>query len=99
MIAELFPKNSTGYQFYKKYNNTENPVQFIEEIIGEDVVSQQEYLSMGFESTITQIGNEWLNYKNDANGAVKVFKYGLKLMPNNANLQERLDEAISRTDD
>lgn len=93
MISELFPKNSIGYQHYLKFNDPENPTLFIEEIIGEAQVSEDDFNSMGFDNIIIKIGDEWLYDQKNYNAAINVFNYGIKLMPNNSNLYESLGEA------
>lgn len=99
MIAELFPKSSVGYQHYLKYNNSENPTLFIQEIIGNAQISEEEYNTMGFGNIINEIGYEWLNDKNNPIGAIRVFEYGIKLMPNNSNLYDSLGEAYFKNND
>ena len=66
MIAELFPKNSKGYLHYKKYNNPENPVLFLQEYLGDAEITEQEFLNNGRSlsqdasvSTVTN-GSKWL---------------------------------------
>lgn len=93
IIADLFPNNSKGVVFYKKYNNPESPTLLLEELIGDNVITEQELVNQGFHNIINQLGYEWLNDIKNTNGAIKVFKYGVKLMPNNANLYESLGEA------
>jgi tetratricopeptide (TPR) repeat protein len=93
MIAELFPEESPGYQHYVKYNNPEHPTMLLEERIGDQKITEQEFVSMGFDFIINELGYEWLNQIKNAEGAIKVFRYGLKLMPNNANLHDSLAEA------
>ena len=99
MIAELFPKNSVGYQHYLKYNNPENPTLFIEEIIGNAQISEEEYNAMGFSNIINEIGYEWLNDKKNTKGAIRVFEFGIKLIPNNFNLYDSLGEAYFENND
>lgn len=93
MIPDLFPKESLGYQHYLKYNNAEHPTLFIEELIGNEKISEEEFNAMGFGAIISPIGHEWLLDKKNAKAAVKVFEYGITLMPNNANLYDSLGEA------
>lgn len=99
MIADLFPEKSIGRQHYMKYNNPENPTLFIEEMIGDAQISEDEYLAMGFTNIIRPIGYEWLNDKKDPNGAIKVFEYGISLMPNNSTLYDGLGEAYFQNGD
>jgi tetratricopeptide (TPR) repeat protein len=93
MIANLFPDNSKGVEHYKKYNNPEHPTLLLEELIGDNVVTEQELVNQGFNNIINQLGYEWLNDIKNTDGSIKVFKYGLELMPNNANLYNSLGEA------
>lgn len=93
MIANLFPENSKGVKHYKKYNNPEHPTLLIEELLGDDVITEQEFLNQGFNNIVNELGYEWLTQIKNPKGAIKVFKYGLKLMPNNANLYDSLGEA------
>ncbi len=93
MIAELFPEQSIGRQHYVKYNNPENPTLFIEEQIGDAQISEDEYTAMGFDNIITPIAFEWLNDKHNPEGAIKVFEFGITLMPNNSSLYEGLGAA------
>lgn len=97
MIADLFPKESIGYLHYEKYNNPQNPTLFLEEYlevaVGENEITEQDFLSNGFDNIINSIGYEWLKDIKDPIGAIKVFQYGVKLMPSSANLHEGLGEA------
>jgi tetratricopeptide (TPR) repeat protein len=93
MIAELFPKESAGYIHYKKYNNPEHPSLFLEEYLGEEEISEEVFLSNGFDNIINGLGYEWLYDIKNAEGAIKVFQYGVKLMPSHANLYDSLGEA------
>ncbi|MCH2081904.1 MAG: tetratricopeptide repeat protein [Saprospiraceae bacterium] len=93
MIAELFPEESAGYQHYVKYNNPEQPTLLLEERIGDQKITEQELLSIGFDVIINDLGYEWLNHIKHKKGAIKVFRYGLKLMPSNASLYDSLAEA------
>lgn len=99
MIAELFSKESMGYLHYKKYNNPQNPTLFLQEFLGDGQISEQEFLDNGFDNIINGLGYEWLNDIKNPNGAIKVFQYGVKLMPNNANLHDSLGEAYFRNKD
>ncbi|WP_276390686.1 hypothetical protein [Eudoraea chungangensis] len=93
MIADLFPENSKGVKHYKKYNNPEHPTLLLEELLGDNVITEQEFLNQGFDNIINELGYEWLTQIKNPKGAIKVFKYGLELMPNNANLYDSLGEA------
>jgi len=93
MIAELFPETSKGYIHYKKYNQPEHPTLFLEELIGDHKLSEQAFLDQGFDNIINDLGYEWLYEIKNPQGAIKVFEYGLTLMPNNASLYDSLGEA------
>jgi tetratricopeptide (TPR) repeat protein len=93
MIAKLFPEESIGHQHYLSYNNPAHPTLFIEELIGESEVSEEEFNAMQFGNILSGIGEEWLNDIKKPEGAINVFKYGVKLMPNNFNLHDSLGEA------
>ncbi len=93
MIAEMFPESAEGYIHYKKYNNPEHPTLLIEELIGDSEVTAQEFMDQGFDGIINELGYEWLTEIKNPKGAIKVFKYGLTLMPNNADLFDSLGEA------
>ncbi|WP_248723284.1 hypothetical protein [Seonamhaeicola sp. ML3] len=99
MIAELFPKNSKGYIHHKKYNNPEHPTLLLEELIGDYELTEQDFLNQGFNNIINDLGYEWLMQIKNPKAAIKVFKYGLSLMPNNANLYDSLGEAYYLSDD
>lgn len=90
MIAELFPNTSRGYQHYLKYNNPEHPTLFLEEYLGTDPITEEEFIANGFDNIISSIGDEWLYDKKSAEGAIKVFTYGVSLMPNSARLYCKL---------
>ncbi|SNY99609.1 hypothetical protein [Flagellimonas pacifica] len=93
MIADLFPKTSIGYLHYKKYNNPENPTLHLKEFLGDAEITEQEFLSNGFDNVINRLGYEWLNDMKNPKGAIKVFQYGVEIMPNHPNLHDSLGEA------
>lgn len=93
MIAELFPKESTGYKHYVKFNDTTNPTLFIEEIIAQHKYSQEDLAEMKLNEDINSIGYEWLKAKRNPAVAINVFQYGLRLFPNDADLYDSLGEA------
>jgi hypothetical protein len=93
MIPDLFSKESIGYKHYLKYNNETHPTLFIEELIGDNKVTEEEFNGMGFTNILNPIGHEWLFHKSNADAAIKVFQYGVTLMPNNANFHDSLGEA------
>ena len=99
MIADLFPKESIGYSHYKKYNDPENPTLFLEEYLGDAEITEQEFLDNGFDNVINSLGYEWLNDMKNPEGSINVFHYGVKLMPNNANLYDSLGEAYFKNED
>lgn len=99
MIAELFPKTSVGYQHYAQYNNSDEPTAFLEELIGKEILSEEEFLAMGFNSIINTIGYEWLYDIENTKAAIRLFEYGIQLMPNNAYLYDSLGEAYFVAED
>ncbi|WP_111709905.1 linear amide C-N hydrolase [Lutibacter citreus] len=99
MIPDLFPKESLGYKHYLKYNNENHPTLFIEELIGNEKISEEEFNAMGFGSIINPIGYEWLLDKKNPKAAIKIFEYGITLMPNNSNLYDSLGESYFANND
>jgi tetratricopeptide (TPR) repeat protein len=93
MIPDLFSKESIGYKHYLKYNNKNHPTLFIEELIGNKKITEEEFNAMGFENIIKPSGYKWLFDKKNADAAIKVFQYGIILMPNNSNIYDSLAEA------
>jgi hypothetical protein len=63
MIPDLFSKESIGYKHYLKYNNENHPTLFIEELIGNEKISEEEFNAMGFAYILNPIGYEWLLIK------------------------------------
>lgn len=98
MMAELFPETSIGYQHYLKYNDPQHPTRFLEELVSKfsATKNEEELISNGFSFNLNWIGYEWLNDKEDAPGAIAIFKYGTELMPSDANLHDSLGEAYYR---
>ncbi|MEX0274464.1 MAG: tetratricopeptide repeat protein [Flavobacteriaceae bacterium] len=99
MIADLFPKESIGHAHYRKYNDPGHPTLFLEEFLGDADISEQEFLDNGLDNIINGLGYEWLHNIKNPTGAIKVFQYGVSLMPNHANLHERLGEAYFANND
>lgn len=95
MIAELFPKSSIGYQHYAKFNNADHPTLFLEEYLGTDPITEEQFISGGMQHIIGKIGDEWLYDKRQAEGAIKVYGYGVRLMPNYAPLHVKLGKAYA----
>lgn len=94
MIADLFPKESIGYQHYDKYNDADNPIRFLEELVASsEDLSEKELIEMDFNTIINMLGYEWLNDKKNAEAAIKVFEYGTVLMPSDSDLFDSLGEA------
>lgn len=94
MIPDLFGAESIGYGHYKNYNNEENPVQFLIELVEtSEALTEAELIEMGLNSIINSIGYEWLNEKSNAEAAIKVFTYGTNIMPKDADLFDSLGEA------
>ena len=54
---------------------------------------------MGFDNILSPIGYEWLTNKNNPEAAIKIFEYGISLMPNNSNLYDSLGEAYLSNND
>ncbi|WP_299678783.1 hypothetical protein [uncultured Dokdonia sp.] len=98
MIADLFPKESIGSKHYQNYNDTENPTRFLESIINSKEYSEKELTEEGFNTIVNMIGYEWIR-KEDPTTAIKVFAYGVSLMPNDANLYDSLGEAYFKNKD
>ena len=99
MIADLFPKESIGYMHYQKYNDVENPQQFLEELVSKaEITSETELVEMGLNSIVNRIGYEWLNYKDNAEAAIKIFEFGTSIMPNDADLFDSLGEVYYKND-
>ncbi|MDH7445978.1 hypothetical protein [Aquimarina sp. 2201CG14-23] len=91
-MADLFPDSSSGKQFYLKFNNPEKPYWIIENAIGTAKYTEEQLTQAGIASIVTMIGKEWSTGMKNSEAAVKVFKYGLDLMPNNSNLYSSLGE-------
>lgn len=92
MIADLFPEESIGYQHYDKYNDEEHPERFLKDLESEEI-SEKELQEMDFNTIINMIGYEWLNEKDNAKAAIKIFEYGISLMPSDADLYDSLGKA------
>lgn len=97
MMADLFPDSSSGKQFYLKYNNPEKPYWIIENAIGTAKYTEEQLTKAGIPFVVNSIGSEWHKSMKNSAAAVKVFKYGLDLMPNNANLYDSLGEIYFET--
>lgn len=95
MMIDLFPKNkkSIARSYYSKYNDTNNPILFLQEKMNPEQFSEKELKNKGVAWGLTVIGYEWLKDKKDPETAIKVFKYGIKLMPNYYDLYDSLGEA------
>ena len=93
MIPELFPKESPGYIYYEKYNDEEEPTQYLREWIKPFKESEEKLVKHGFAFNLNWIGYEWLNGKNNVKAAIEVFYLATELMPNQANLYDSLGEA------
>ena len=99
MVAELFPVGSLGFQHYAKYNNPDHPALLLEELIGNQQITEEELVSNGFVYIISERGYEWLEEIKNAKGAIKVYEYGISLMPNQAVLYVDLADAYLADDD
>ena len=95
MIAHLFSKETVGRKHYEKYNDSNDPVKFLKEMLATvpEQPSERELQAMGMNGIINTIGYEWLNDKNDTKAAIKTFTYGVTLMPTDADLYDSLGEA------
>ena len=99
MMVDLFPKESLGSKFYYKYNDIDNPVLFLQEQINPEAYSEEELIKMEFNETINILGYEWLEDKKNPEIAIKVFQYGISLMPNYYDLYDSLGEAYLENKD
>lgn len=99
MIASLFPEESIGFKHYSKYNNSENPTLFLEDIVNKSNATEDDLIAMDFNSIVNSIGYEWLNQLKNPEAAIKIFKYGISLLPNDSNLYDSLGEAYLENDD
>jgi len=99
MMVDLFPEESIGSQFYYKYNDINNPVLFLQEQINPEAYSEKELKKMEFNETINVLGYEWLEDKKNPEIAIKVFQYGISLMPNDYDLYDSLGEAYLENKD
>ena len=95
MMIDLFPKkeNSIAFKYYSKYNNADNPVLFLQEKMNPEQYSEKELKNKGINWVINVVGYEWLKSKKNRETAIKVFKYGIGLMPNDYDLYDSLGEA------
>ena len=99
MIASLFPKESRGYKYYLRFNNPEHPTALMEEFLSDKGASEQDLISGGIDNVFQMIGYEWLEEIKNANGAVKVFTYGVELMPSSAKMHEGLADSYFELDE
>ena len=99
MMVDLFSKESLGSRFYYKYNDVDNPVLFLQEQINPEGYSEKELVNMEFNETINILGYEWLDHKKNPEVAIKVFQYGISLMPNDYDLYDSLGEAYLENKD
>lgn len=99
MMVDLFPKESLGSKFYVKYNDINNPVLFLQEHLNPEAHSEKELIKMELNETINILGYEWLKDKNNPEIAIKVFQYGVSLMPNDYDLYDSLGEAYFENKD
>ena len=91
-MADLFSDSSKGKQFYLKYNNPEQPYWLIEDALGTVQYTEEQLTNAGLASLIQAIANEWYRSMENPQAAIKVFKYGVDLMPNNTSLYNGLGE-------
>ncbi len=93
MIAELFPKETSGYVQYLNYNNPDNPTAFIKETVAKKIVSEEAIRETDFVDEVRTIGDEWLKQKRNPASAIQIFQYPVDLLPTDADLYNRLGEA------
>lgn len=91
-MPDLFPDSSPGKQFYLKFNNPEKPYWIIENALGSEKYTEEQLTQAGIPFIVKMIGIEWSTGMKNSEAAVKVYKYGLDLMPNNSNLHSSLGE-------
>ena len=72
---------------------------FLQEEINPEVYSEKELTKMEFNETINVLGYEWLEDKKNPEIAIKVFQYGISLMPNDYDLYDSLGEAYLENKD
>lgn len=99
MMIDLFSKETLAHEFYKKYNNSENPVLFLQEKMNPESFSEKELIEMNFNWRLNIIGYEWLKNQKKPEVAIKVFNYGINLMPNHYDLYDSLGEAYLDSED
>lgn len=99
LMVDLFTKESLGSKFYYKYNDINNPILFLQEQINPEAYSEKDLIKMEFNETINILGYEWLEEKNNPEIAIKVFQYGINLMPNDYDLYDSLGEAYLKNKD
>ena len=95
MMIDLFKKNkeSIAYKHYTQYNDAKNPVLFLQEKMNPEQYSEEELKNKGLNWGINVIGYEWLKDKKDPETAIKIFNYGISLMPNDFDFYDSLGEA------
>ncbi len=95
MMIDLFDKTekSIAHDHFSKYNNKSHPVLFLKEKMNPEQYSEEELKNKGVNWGINVIGYEWLKDKKDPDTAIKVFTYGIQLMPNDYDLYDSLGEA------
>lgn len=59
-------------------------------------LSAEDLIAMDFNSIVNMVGYEWLNDGNNPDAAIKVFQYGLELMPKDADLYDELMRCCSK---
>ena len=70
------------------------------ELVGpSEEITEKELMEMDFNSIINMIGYEWFKYKSNPEAAIKIFEYGIALMPNDADLFDSLGEVYFLIDD
>nr|WP_315030093.1 hypothetical protein [uncultured Chryseobacterium sp.] len=99
VMAELFPATAEGVVFYKKYNNPNDPADYLKNLWTKGTAGKTKEEIERFKSTSgmawlsNYIGYEWMRDKKDVNGAKKIFTFATEMYPDDANLFDSLGEA------
>jgi CubicO group peptidase (beta-lactamase class C family) len=99
MMASLFAKASKGHKHYTTYNNMEEPHLVLERLVTDTKATEPELVAMDFNTTVNVIGYEWLREMHNPTAAIKVFTYGISVLPNDADLYDSLGEAYLENHD
>lgn len=105
IIPEMFPQNTKGAKLYAKYNNLEDPAEYIRDIYvkgteGKTEAEIQKFKKdSGLNWLINFMGYEWLRDKKQVAGAIEIFKFGNEIYPADANLYDSVGEAYFLAED